>query len=154
MNKQHELNALKEQREQLDKQIERVEAELKKENDKWNEGHWYIYATDYTALASARPIPKEIEAGMVFTTQENCQAFIEYQKAMIRLRDACRPYLTDFSKLAYIPYVDANGQAFVNGFMAIGVPKFLWVACREKAIEIAQDHIEDLKIIQNFKWEE
>jgi hypothetical protein len=154
MNKQHELNALKEQREKLDMKIEAVETELKKGNDKWNEGHYWADPECLPLFFNSYPNEHEMEMGMVFTTEQNCRAFIEYQKAMVRLRDACRPYLTDFSKLAYIPYVDANGQAFVNGFMAIGVPKFLWVACREKAIEIAQDHIEDLKIIQNFKWEE
>jgi hypothetical protein len=152
MNKQHELNALKEQREQLDKQIERVELELKDKN-KWADGHWFIHPATFPSFVMMQPELSEVEMGVIFTTEANCQAFIDYQKAIVRLRDACRPYLTDDYSLAFVSCISSFGQADLNQYVR-GVPKFLWVNGAEKAIQIAQAHIEDLKIIQNFMWEE
>jgi hypothetical protein len=153
MNKQHELNALKEQRQQLSKQIERVEAELKRENDKWSEGHWSIDENGEAYYVSIEPLEDEPNFGFCFTTEANCQAYIEYQKAMVKLRDACRPYLTDAYSLAFVPCISSFDEADFNQFER-GIPKFLWVSSAEKATQIASEHIEELKIIQNFKWEE
>jgi len=152
MNKQHELNALKEQREQLDKQIERVELELKDKN-KWADGHWFVHPATFPSFVMMQPELSEVEMGVIFTTEANCQAFIDYQKAMVKVRDACRPYLTDAYSLACVPCISSFDEADVNQFVR-GLPKFLWVNGTEKAIQIAQAHIEDLKIIQNFMWEE
>ena len=152
MNKQHELNALKEQRQQLDKQIERVEAELKKENDKWSEGHWYVHHNGNPYIVESKPMVNSLDLGIAFTTKSNCQSYIDYQKAMVRLRDACRPYLTEDYGNAYIPCVDEEGNEFSSDF-ASAFPKFLWVKGSHKAEEIAKAQIEDLKIIQNFKCE-
>jgi hypothetical protein len=152
MNKKHELKALKEQREQLDKQIERVELELKEKN-KWADGHWFIHPATFPSFVMMQPELSEVEMGVIFTTKANCQSFIEYQKAMVKLRDACRPYRTDDPVQAYIPCLnDGDRQDF--HFDLSAVSKMFWVNGTEKAIQIAQAHIDDLKIIQNFKWEE
>ena len=153
MNKQHELNALKEQRVQLDKQIERVEAELKKENDKWRDGHWYVSVGGVDVVTSDMPLDSEIERGVVFTTKSNCQAFIEYQKAVVKLRDACRPYRPVGEEYACVPCLNHADQPDFHSWL-IATPKMFWVGTSLQALEIAQAHIEDLKIIQNFKWEE
>lgn len=155
MNKQTELQLLKEQKEKaikdFDKQIEAIEAEL---NDKWRNGHWFptLYGDSLLSFTVA-PELSQIEFGLAFTTKENCEKFIEYQKAMVRVKNACKDYLTEAHIKAYIPCVEHVGKAAYNGAVT-GFPKYLWVNNKEKALEIALNHIEDLKIIQNFTWEE
>jgi hypothetical protein len=153
MNKQHELAALKEQREQLNKQIERVQLELKNETSKWDDGYWWIHCSSYTIRNRSTPHQEEIKMGVVFTTEANCQAYIDYQKAMVRLRDACRPYRTDDPENAYFPCINHVEKADFHCQLNDG-SKMFWVSSAEKATQIASEHIEDLKIIRDFKWEE
>jgi hypothetical protein len=152
MNKQHELNALKEQRAQLDKQIERVELELKDKN-KWADGHWFIHPATFPSFVMMQPELSEVEMGVIFTTEANCQAFIDYQKAVVKLRDACRPYRPVGEEYAYVPCLNHADKPDFHSWL-IATPKMFWVGTSLQAIQIAKAHIDDLKIIRDFKWEE
>jgi hypothetical protein len=151
MKKKHKLAVLKEQREQLDKQIEKIESELEVEN-KWADGHWFIHPASFPSFFMIKPELTEIEMGVIFTTETNCQAYIDYQKAMVKLRDACRPYRPVGEEYAYVPCLNHADQPDFHSWL-IATPKIFWVGTSLQALKIAQAHIEDLKIIRDFTWE-
>lgn len=141
--KQQSINA-------FDKHIGSIEAEINKDN-KWKDGHYWSHCGK-AEYFDFEPNKSEIETGQVFTSAENCKKFDEYQKALVRLRNACKPHLTDDYKKACIPCVNDNCAGFYRGIPLSS--KYLWVNGHKKAVEIAEKHFEDLKIIQNFTWEE
>lgn len=142
--KQQSINA-------FDKHIGSIEAEINKDN-KWKDGHYWSHCGK-AEYFDFEPNKSEIETGQVFTSAENCKKFDEYQKAMVRVRNACKDYLTEDYEDAFAPCVNEDGNANTNGAV-FGFPKYLWVNGHKKAVEIAEKHFEDLKIIQNFTWEE
>lgn len=149
MNKGTELKLLKEQLQQLTEKVQAFEKET--QEDIWKDGHW--------ATASGNPynfndVPPQFAAnlGWCFTTRERCQAWIDYQKACVVLRDACKPYLTEEFDRAYIPTINAKGKATCIGATR-PIPLYLWVNDNDKALEIAEQCKAELLIIQNFKWD-
>lgn len=96
-------------------------------------------------------LPKMADTGELFTTKENCEAFIAYQKAVANLMYACKPFLSDNPHDSFTPVIGRDGLGKYSA--AYVAPAFLKVNSAEKAFEIAEAHKEDLKVYLNYKWE-
>lgn len=145
--KQQSINA-------FDKHIGSIEAEINKDN-KWKDGYYWSHCGK-AEYFDFEPNKSNIETGQVFTSAENCKKFNEYQKALVRLRNACKPHLTDDAKKACIPTCGSHYGYGASGNIEVvlSAPKYLWVGNPITAHQIGIKHREDLKIIQNFTWEE
>lgn len=150
MNKQAEAKALRAQAEELLRKAEECEKEA---NNIWDNGHWYIPTTGVVIETPMMPKEWAISYGQVFTTKERAEAFRDFMQAMFNLRNACETCETcerSMSGRCFIPAVTLNMPTTTS--MRIG-PSFLWLKYEHEALRIAEQHLEELKTIQNFKWE-
>lgn len=150
MKKATELKLLKEQLQQMTEKVNAFEKSLQPE-DIWKLGHWFPRSGKAEHLYCAPPA-YSTEQGFVFTTEANCQAWIDYQKACVVVRDACKPYLARTMDIAYIPAIAYNGTAIGDG-ASCQAPRWLWIEGKNTAKKIAEQCKAELLIIQNFKWE-